>query len=407
MPFPVGFDASSRQPQVELLSISSMTLKTLKHYCRIFGLKVCAKKSVLQSQLEEFSKDQDQWDRLRPGMHRPHKGSHTVTGGGKKKTSRPKLSAQRLTKLRGDREPNVTVHDGHNAVERSKDLHTPQEVSEIIPWAQAIIAKHPYRPESEVTTSGTVPARPGSSGVFLPQLQTESTISSIASEIAQKVSVGIIAQLDAANMVDTCDIASDSSCAESLMVPSSDSESMSHAVDETHHLKLGDGTKVSFVVNNVPDPVAVTFKENIPRLNAMWDDTSPYWKEESVLMIEGRPIPIVYWSDVYHYGKYGQWQGTKSQWTGWRDVISRYRQSTPEDFWNEFSVNGRAMKFTKIVDELRRQRNISNDDIVTCAREEFGNTFNSLFTYRKGDKVHVMRNKSAIARHYRQLKKHE
>lgn len=40
-----------------------MTVKTLKHYCRTFGLKVCANKSVLQSQLEEFSKDQDQWDR--------------------------------------------------------------------------------------------------------------------------------------------------------------------------------------------------------------------------------------------------------------------------------------------------------------------------------------------------------
>ncbi|KAG2029249.1 hypothetical protein BDR03DRAFT_881359 [Suillus americanus] len=139
----------------------------------------------------------------------------------------------------------------------------------------------------------------------------------------------------------------------------------------------------------------------------MWDDTSPYWEQESVLMIEGCPIPIVYWPDVYRYGKYSQWQGSKSQWTGWRDVVSRYCQSTPEDFWKEFSVNGHAMKFTKIVDELRRQCDISNDDIVTHAHEEFGDTFNSLFTYCKGDKVYVMRHKSAIARHYQQLKKHE
>jgi hypothetical protein len=100
------------------------------------------------------------------------------------------------------------------------------------------------------------------------------------------------------------------------MAPSSDGESV--VVDETRQLKLGDGTEVSFVVSNVPDPVAVTFKQDIPRLNAMWDDTSPYWRKESVLTIEGHPIPIVYWPDVYRYGKYGQWQGTKSQWCGWR-----------------------------------------------------------------------------------------
>lgn len=63
------------------------------------------------------------------------------------------------------------------------------------------------------------------------------------------------------------------------------------------------------------------------------------------------------------------------------------------------------MKFTRIVDELRRQRNISNDNVVAHAHEEFGNAFNSLFSYRKGDEVHIMRNKSAISRRYRQLKK--
>lgn len=79
-------------------------------------------------------------------MHRPHKGSHTATiEGGKKKTSRLKLSAQRLAKLRGDGEPNATVHDGRNTVERSKDLRTPQEISEIFPWvSQSSQLDHAY-----------------------------------------------------------------------------------------------------------------------------------------------------------------------------------------------------------------------------------------------------------------------
>ena len=54
--------------------------------------------------------------------------------GHKKKTSHPKLSVQRLAKLRSDRESNATVHNGCNTVERSKDLRTPQEISEILPW---------------------------------------------------------------------------------------------------------------------------------------------------------------------------------------------------------------------------------------------------------------------------------
>ncbi|KAG2755632.1 hypothetical protein P692DRAFT_201701187 [Suillus brevipes Sb2] len=137
----------------------------------------------------------------------------------------------------------------------------------------------------------------------------------------------------------------------------------------------------------------------------MWDDTSPHWGGESVLTIKGHPIPIVYWPDIYCYGKFGQWQGTKSRWTDWRDVVSQYRQSTPPDFWKEFSVNGHAMNFIMIVNELRKQRNISKDNVVMRAHKEFGNSFDSLFSYRKGDKVHVMRDKSAIARRYRQLTK--
>lgn len=137
-------------------------------------------------------------------------------------------------------------------------------------------------------------------------------------QIAHKVSAGIIARLDAANMASTCDTTPDSACVESLAAPSKSFDSKSTVADETCYLKLGDGTEVSFSVSSVPDPVAVTFTQDIPRLNAMWDDTSPHWGGESVLTIKGHPIPIVYWPDVYRYGKFGQWQGTKSCWTDWR-----------------------------------------------------------------------------------------
>lgn len=75
---------------------------------------------------------------------------------------------------------------------------------------------------------------------------------------------------------------------------------------------------MSFAVSDTPDPVAVTFVQDIPRLNAMWDDTSSHWRGESVLTIQGHPIPIKYWPEVYRYGKTRQWEGTKSRWIDWR-----------------------------------------------------------------------------------------
>ncbi|KAG2739599.1 hypothetical protein P692DRAFT_201729417 [Suillus brevipes Sb2] len=135
----------------------------------------------------------------------------------------------------------------------------------------------------------------------------------------------------------------------------------------------------------------------------MWDDLSPHWGGESVLTIGGHPIPLMYWPDVYRYGKTCQWQGTKSRWTEWRDVVTRYRQSTVEDFWKEFSVDGSNMTFTAIVAELRRQRKNDKQDLVARAHQEYGDTFDSNFSYRKGNDTLIMTDPSAICRRYKQL----
>ncbi|KAG2029568.1 hypothetical protein BDR03DRAFT_880426, partial [Suillus americanus] len=124
---------------------------------------------------------------------------------------------------------------------------------------------------------------------------------------------------------------------------------------------------------------------------------------ESVLTIGNRTIALKHWPDVYRYGKARQWEGIKSRWTEWRDVVSQYRQSTPNDFWEVFSANGSRMKFTAIVAQLRRKRKAEKENVVTRAHEEFGDMFNSKFTYRKGNETHVMTDPSAITRRYQQL----
>lgn len=52
----------------------------------------------------------------------------------------------------------------------------------------------------------------------------------------------------------------------------------------------------------------------------MWDDTTSHWKGSSVLVIQGHPIAITYWREIYSYAKSkkNQWKGTKAKWFEWK-----------------------------------------------------------------------------------------
>lgn len=93
---------------------------------------------------------------------------------------------------------------------------------------------------------------------------------------------------------------------------------------KTRTIVLGDGRHVDFTANDVGVAPAISFAEDLPQLNRMWDDTSKYWDGHSVLRIKGIPIPIVYWRQVYGRTKAGaplkpgQWQHTKGSWREWK-----------------------------------------------------------------------------------------
>jgi len=188
-------------------------------------------------------------------------------------------------------------------------------------------------------------------------------------------------------------------------------------------ITLGSGVQVHFTVRDIPDPPAASFAHDIPRLNGMWDDTSEHWIHWSVLVMAGHPIPLVYWPQVYRYGKTDQWKGTKSKWYEWKVtsslftvnrvlkwltvlqvMVERWRTGTPDQFWSEFSHDdGHHMHYTPISAVLRRQRRIADEAMAAHARAEYGESFPQHFTYRRGNEVHVMTKPSAIAKHYRSL----
>jgi hypothetical protein len=87
-----------------------------------------------------------------------------------------------------------------------------------------------------------------------------------------------------------------------------------------------------------------------------------------------------------------------------QDFVERWRQGSRKEFWAEFSVDGIPMCYTKIIERLRQRR--LEDDNMVCkkAREEYGESFAEVFSYRRSSEVHVMTDPSIIAKHYRKLK---
>jgi hypothetical protein len=85
-------------------------------------------------------------------------------------------------------------------------------------------------------------------------------------------------------------------------------------------------------------------------------------------------------------------------------MVERWRASTPDQFWSEFSYDdGRHMPFTAITAALRQQRQATDEAVAARARAEYGESFPAHFTYRRGNEVFVMTKPSAIAKHYRSL----
>jgi hypothetical protein len=83
-------------------------------------------------------------------------------------------------------------------------------------------------------------------------------------------------------------------------------------------LRLGNGQVLEFTLESIPDPPAISFAGDIPRLNGMWDDQTAHWSGTSPLVVNGQPIAVVHWPELYKYGKKDQWKGMKARWFEWK-----------------------------------------------------------------------------------------
>jgi hypothetical protein len=101
-----------------------------------------------------------------------------------------------------------------------------------------------------------------------------------------------------------------------------DKDASSGSTPTCRQLRLGNGTTLNFTKEEVGDPPAISFADDVCRLIQTWDDTSDDWDPvKCVLHIQGQPIALVYWRDVYIYGKKGQWKGIQNRWTDWQVCV--------------------------------------------------------------------------------------
>ncbi|KAJ3914223.1 hypothetical protein F5877DRAFT_18082, partial [Lentinula edodes] len=184
-------------------------------------------------------------------------------------------------------------------------------------------------------------------------------------------------------------------------------------------ITIGSGKIVQFKESELSEPPSITFATNIPRLDRVWDDERPNWDPEDcgkrLLSINGIPIALRYWRDVFSGKKSSVWASLKKIWSEWKVsvfssngslfnmfsqkyVAERYRASGPVEFWKEFSfVDGRRFHWKAISDQLRNLRSEHEQRLVDQAKAEYGLDFAKIFVNNKGK---VLTDKSAIARHY-------
>ncbi|KAF8801124.1 hypothetical protein BYT27DRAFT_7115818 [Phlegmacium glaucopus] len=141
----------------------------------------------------------------------------------------------------------------------------------------------------------------------------------------------------------------------------------------------------------------------------MWDDTSEYWDGYSNLVICGTPIPVSQWKKVFEGAKTGpwkskHWEGLKKRHFEWKCLVKRWRKSSEEEFWKEFSdEGGHRLTYTAIITRLAKLRADEDARLAEKAKAEYGEAFASHFSYRKGGVMYVKTKAADIAKQYREL----
>ncbi|KAJ3846397.1 hypothetical protein EV368DRAFT_69959 [Lentinula lateritia] len=172
--------------------------------------------------------------------------------------------------------------------------------------------------------------------------------------------------------------------------------------ERSDEVTIGHGQVIYYKYREVREPRQISFVTDIARLDRVWDDEQPNWDPVdcgSLLEINGAPIALKYWKQVFSHKNDGAWSWLKRLWVEWKYVAERYRSSSSEQFWQEFSSStGDRFYWKAITNRLRDLRSEHDQQLVNQAKAEYGDNFSKVFVNNRGN---VLTDKPTIARHYR------
>ncbi|KAF5375456.1 hypothetical protein D9757_009967 [Collybiopsis confluens] len=113
--------------------------------------------------------------------------------------------------------------------------------------------------------------------------------------------------------------------------------------DPLYTIKLGYGQILQFRYSEIPNPaLQISFSDNIARLGRVWDDEADgndvhaemKWDPAdcaNLLSINGTPVALRYWCDVYKGKKDRRWTLLKGTWTEWKVLVNVIPPFRPGD----------------------------------------------------------------------------
>ncbi|KAF8802225.1 hypothetical protein BYT27DRAFT_7261332 [Phlegmacium glaucopus] len=408
LPFPGGM--VDGKMATRFFNIDKPKKPGLQDLCRGFGLGISGNKDELKARKRAFSSNREEWQRLVPAPRRMHHGPET---GKVAKIKSVKQSARRAEEIfnSASRLNELVPHlPNHLPTQEATTTRTQSEA--ILGWARAILTAHPYLSKEDCLEAGKarlwrVVAAPHQvtfsttnptnlldyTNVWLDQIATSLSIMSSIGGITPSLappSIPSTFTLLAPTPLGTSSPTAPASNPNPNPVPVPVPSTGGKLKLRSWTIILGDGTRhVEFTADNVGPPPAISFANDLPQLNRMWDDTSEYWDGHSVLVIKGVP--------------HRHWKRAKGSWCEWKSIVKQWRQSSEEEFWKEFSdASGHKFSYTSIVDRLSQLQKEEDRKWADCARAHYGEEFKNVFFYKKSGVLFVKTKDCEIAKQFRQ-----
>lgn len=171
-------------------------------------------------------------------------------------------------------------------------------------------------------------------------------------------------------------------------------------------VQLGDEV-FEFDPVSVPDVPSMIYSTKLDLLFKHWDTT----KDNPLLVVEGRGIPVKYWPKFYNKRKgvsvnASSWANRKGQWNTWKFIMEeRERFQTDEEFWARWSHEpGKRFNFQSMKIALQGQRSAENKRYADEARTYFADKpgeCDKFFRYTKGGHPQTLKSDASIADKWR------